>query len=249
MGDVIRTKHDDGVLELTFDRPQKKNAITFAMYGELSAALTEAESDAGVRAIVFTATGETFSAGNDVADFLAAGAHEGPLPPLVFLDKLVRATKPLVAAVLGNAVGIGATMLLHCDLVYASPTARLAFPFVDLGLVPEAASSLLLPRRVGQVVAAELLLLGAPVAAERARELGLVNAIVSEPELRDHARAQARALASKPPNALRISRALLRGDNDAITRRIAEEADHFARCLGSDEARDAFTAFLARRRG
>jgi enoyl-CoA hydratase/carnithine racemase len=247
MGDLIRTTHEGGVLELCFDRPQKKNAISFAMYSELAAGLADAERD-DVRCVLFTSSSETFSAGNDIADFLNAGGHEGPLPPIVFLHALARATKPLVAAVSGNAIGIGATMLLHCDLVYASPTAKLAFPFVDLGVVPEAASSLLLPERVGHAIAAELLLLGATVPAERARELGLVNAIVPPEELRDHARAQAKAIASKPPTAMRLTRALLRGDGSRIAARIDEEAAHFAKCLFSDEAREAFTAFLSRRR-
>jgi enoyl-CoA hydratase/carnithine racemase len=196
--------------------------------------------------VVFTAEGEGFCAGNDVSDFVS-GLGDDP-PAVRFIEKLVRMEKPMVAAVHGPAVGIGATLLLHCDLVYASETARLLTPFVSLGLVPEAGSSLLLPRRVGYAVAAEMVLLGVPIDAQRARDLGLVNAIIPAGELRAHALLQARALAQKPPSALRLSRQLLRGNLDETLARMREETAIFGACLASGEAQEAFSAFMERRR-
>jgi enoyl-CoA hydratase/carnithine racemase len=237
-----------GVLELRLDRAAKKNALTFAMYGALTAALEEGQADPSVRVALLAAHGETFCAGNDIADFLKPRDDFAAAPPSRFIEALVAFDKPLVAAVHGPAVGIGATMLLHCDLVYASPAARLRMPFVSLGLVPEAGSSLLLPRRVGDAVAAEMLLLGVWIDAERARELRLVNAILPSPtELVAFARARAEELAACPPRALRMTRALLRGDTEALRARIRSEAGAFAECLTSPEAKEAFTAFLERR--
>ena len=240
-----------GVLELRLDRAAKKNALTFAMYAALTEGLQQAQADPGVRAALITANGETFCAGNDIGEFLKPrddlpGSRAAP--PTRFIDQLVAFDKPLVAAVQGAAVGIGATMLLHCDLVYAAPTTRLRMPFVSLGLVPEAGSSLLLPRRVGDVVAAEMLLLGAWIHAERARDLRLINDIVpSVTELGPFARQRAEELAACPPDALRMTRALLRGDAATLRARIESEGAAFARCLTSPEAREAFTAFLERR--
>jgi enoyl-CoA hydratase/carnithine racemase len=236
-----------GVLEARIDRAAKKNALTFAMYTALTEALQQAHADPSVRAALITASGETFCAGNDIADFLKPREDFGAAPPSRYIEALVAFDKPLVAAVQGPAVGIGATMLLHCDLVYVSPTARLRMPFVSLGLVPEAGSSLLLPRRVGDVVAAEMLLLGAWIDAERARELRLVNAIVPSSELAPFARARAEELAASPPGALRMTRALLRGDSEALRARIQKEAAAFAESLRSPEAKEAFNAFLERR--
>jgi enoyl-CoA hydratase/carnithine racemase len=243
MSDVI-TDIRDGVLELTLDRARKKNALTGAMYGALCEGLAKAKGDPAVRAVVFSANGETFCGGNDVNDFMAGFSGDVP-PPLRFIHALVDFDKPMVAAVQGPAVGIGTTMLLHCDLVYASEAARLHVPFVSLGLVPEAGSSLLLPRRVGHAVAAEMILTGAPVDARRAKELGLVNEVIADP--RALARLKARELARQPPQALKMSRALLRGDPKELSARIAEESAQFAACLMGPEAREAFTAFLERR--
>jgi enoyl-CoA hydratase/carnithine racemase len=243
MTEVLVTR-SGAILELRLDRAGKKNALTFAMYQALTAALGQASADPSVRAALVTANGETFCAGNDIADFMTPRPDFGAAPPSRFIEALVAFDKPLIAAVHGPAVGIGATMLLHCDLVYASTTARLRMPFVSLGLVPEAGSSLLLPRRVGDAVAAEILLLGAWIDAERARELRLVNAVLpSSADLDAFARARANDLAA----ALRKTRALLRGDPTALRARIAEEAHGFAECLTSPEAREAFTAFLERR--
>ncbi len=236
-----------GVLEARLDRAAKKNALTFAMYAALTEALQQAQADASVRAALITANGETFCAGNDIAEFLNPRPDFGAAPPSRFIEALATFEKPLVAAVQGPAIGIGATMLLHCDLVYAAPTARLRMPFVSLGLVPEAGSSLLLPRRVGDAVAAEMLLLGAWIDAERARDLRLVNAIVPTVELGSFARQRAEELAACPPGALRATRALIRGDATLLRARIQSEAAAFAQCLTSPEAREAFTAFLERR--
>lgn len=247
--EISVTRHA-GVLELRLDRPDKNNAVTNAMYGVLVDGLASAAADRAIRAVLFTASGETYCAGNDVGDFMAVAAS-GRADSLVaprFVDAIAAFPKPMVAAVHGPAVGIGATMLLHCDLVYASPTARLHVPFVSLGLVPEAGSSLLLPRRVGHALAAEMILLGKPLEATRAREVGLVNAVVPVEELRAHALARAVELAAQPPGALRLSRALLRGDRADVAARIAEEGRHFLACLSGGEAREAFTAFVQRRK-
>jgi enoyl-CoA hydratase/carnithine racemase len=235
------------VVELRLDRAAKKNALTPGMYAALAGALRDARSDDAVRAVLLTASGETFCAGNDIGDFLTRSA-EGAVAPSAFIEALVEFDKPLVAAVQGPAVGIGATMLLHCDLVYASASTRLRMPFVSLGLVPEAGSSLLLPRRVGDAIAAEILLLGAWIDADRARELRLVNAVLpSTSELTAFARARTVELASSPPGALRATRDLVRGDRVALRERVREEARVFAQCLTSREAKEALSAFLERR--
>jgi enoyl-CoA hydratase/carnithine racemase len=243
----IVVAREGAVLELRIDRAAKKNALTFAMYRALTEALRAGQSDPAVRAVLLTGSGETFCAGNDIADFLAPRDDFAAAPPSQFIEALVTTEKPLVAAVHGPAVGIGATMLLHCDLVYASTTARLRMPFVSLGLVPEAGSSLLLPRRVGDAVAAEMLLLGAWIDAARAKELRLVNAVLHADELVPFARARAGELAASPPAALRATRALLRGDRAGLRAQIGQEAQAFAHSLTSPEAKEAFTAFLERR--
>jgi enoyl-CoA hydratase/carnithine racemase len=237
-----------GVVELRLDRVAKKNALTHAMYTALTGALREARVDPAVRAVLLTANGETFCAGNDIGDFMARSDGVGSSAGSLYIEGLVDFDKPLVAAVQGAAIGIGATMLLHCDLVYVSSNARLRMPFVSLGLVPEAGSSLLLPRRVGEAVAAEILLLGAWIDAERAKELRLVNAVLpSTSELAAFARARAEELASSPPSALRLTRALLRGDREVLRARVQEEGRVFAERMTSPEAKEAFTAFFERR--
>jgi enoyl-CoA hydratase/carnithine racemase len=196
--------HDrpDGVRLIRLDRPEKKNALTGAMYDAMRDALAQADSSERIGAIVFAGAPGAFSAGNDLADFVA-GARKPftEAPALHFIRQLARTTTPMVAAVDGIAVGIGTTLTLHCDLVYASPAARFRMPFVELGLVPEAASSYLLPRRVGILKATELLLLSQPFDAEEALRLGLVNAIAPSDLLLDHALAQAARLAALPPGA------------------------------------------------
>ncbi len=237
-----------GVLELCFNRPDKKNAITGAMYGALTAALKDASTRSTVRAVLVTGEGNIFTAGNDIKDFLAmSGGGLDGAPPGRFIRALATFSKPLVAAVNGPAIGIGTTLLLHCDLVYASPAASLSVPFVDLGLVPEAGSSALLPLRVGFARAAALLLLGEPMEAEAARAAGLVNAVVPAGDLLEHARAQARKLAAKPPAALAATRVLMRSEPGALLAQMDREAAAFSEALRGAEAREAFTAFLERR--
>jgi enoyl-CoA hydratase/carnithine racemase len=243
----ILVSRSAGVVEICLDRAAKKNALTGAMYHAMTEALAAADADPAARAVLLTAHGETFCAGNDIADFLEPRADILESPAQRFIAGLVQFSKPLVAAVHGAAVGIGTTMLLHCDLVYASTTARLRTPFVSLGLVPEAASSLLLPARVGHAVASEMLLLGAWIDAARAERLGLVNAVLpSAPELLAFARERAGELAKSPPGALQMTKALVR-DRPAMTARAREEARCFAERLTSPEAREAFSAFLERR--
>ena len=246
MTDDIEISRDGAVLSAAFARPQKKNAITGLMYEALIEAFETAERDASVGALVLSGKGGVFTAGNDIADFLAVAMHEaGEFPAWRFVSKLAEFEKPLVAAVDGLAIGVGTTLLFHCDLVYATPEARFQTPFVDLGLVPEAGSSLLAPQRFGRAKAAELLLLGEPFGAEEALRLGLVNAIVPESELLVHAMEKAAALAAKPREALLATRRLMRGDNEALKAQMAEESHAFSLALKSPEAHAAFQAFLA----
>jgi enoyl-CoA hydratase/carnithine racemase len=246
--DHVTWERRDRVLEVRLNRPDKRNALTDAMYRALLAAFDEAEADGAVRALLITGNGEAFTAGNDLNDFLAF-AQRGAEPAAArFIRRLTRFAKPLLAAVHGAAVGIGTTLLLHCDLVVAAPSARLQLPFVNLGLVPEAASSLLLPRLVGLQRASEMLLLGEPIDAERALALGLVNRVVPEAELLPTARDLAAAIAARPPHAVRLTRALLRGDGEALRQRIDEELVAFNDQLASPELREAATAFLEKRK-
>jgi enoyl-CoA hydratase/carnithine racemase len=244
MTDGVARLIDKGVMELRLDRPDKKNALTAAMYHALSEGLAEASADPAITAVLITGEGPAFSAGNDIKDFLAPG---GAGAALDFIRLLAAFDKPIVAAVQGIAVGVGTTMLVHCDLVYATPDARFLLPFVGLGLVPEAASSLLLPARIGRAKASAMLLLGEPLDAAEAERAGFVTAIVPAETLRDHARAKALALTRMPPTALAATRALVRGDGVAVAARIEEEADLFGKLIQSAEAREAFTAFLEKR--
>ena len=248
MSELIETGVRNGVLTLRFNRPQKKNAITRPMYTALADAMAAGEATDDVGAHLFLGAPGTFTAGNDLADFLARDGHPSPDAPVqAFLETVVGARKPLIAAVDGLAIGIGTTLLLHCDLVYASPAAKLSTPFIDLGLVPEAASSLLLPERCGHAVAFELLCLGATFGAERALRAGLVNEIVPADLLEAHATEAAERLARKPRRALMLSRGLLRGDGKRVRTRMREEFAHFSERLQSAEAREAFAAFLEKR--
>jgi enoyl-CoA hydratase/carnithine racemase len=198
--------------------------------------------------VVFAGSGGVFTAGNDIADFLEASAEPGEFPAFTFIKTLAACETPLVAAIEGIAIGIGATMMLHCDLVYVAPGTVFRLPFVDLGLVPEAASSLLLPRRAGMAKAAEFLLLGEAFGAEEAVRLGLANAIVPACELRGFAIEKASRLATKPRAAIAATRRLMRGDGEEILARIEEEARLFSTALRSEEACAAFAAFLGHAR-
>jgi enoyl-CoA hydratase/carnithine racemase len=244
--DLVQTAREGGVTRITLARPDKKNALTGAMYEAMMAAFREAEADEGVGAILVAGSGGSFTAGNDIGDFLAFASQPGAAPPFRFVRALASLEKPLVAAVEGVAVGIGTTLLLHCDLAFAAPTARFRMPFVDLGLVPEAGSSLLLPQRVGHAKAAELLMLAEGFDAAEALRLGLVNAVVPADALAAHAMDRARALAAKPRAAMLATRRLLRGDRAALMAAIDAEAEAFGRALASEEARAAFMAFLSR---
>ena len=240
----VKITRDGAVLCVTFDRPDKKNALNRAMYMAATAALRQADGDPSIGAIVFAGSGGAFTAGNDIADFVEAGAGPGEFPAFTFIKALAACEIPLVAAIEGIAVGIGATMMLHCDLVYVAPGTVFRLPFVDLGLVPEAASSRLLPRRIGMAKAAELLLLCEPFDAEEAVRLGLANAVVPACELHDFALERAARLATKPRAAIAATRRLMRGDGKEILARIEEEARLFSTALRSDEACAAFAAFL-----
>jgi enoyl-CoA hydratase/carnithine racemase len=245
----IRTETKDGVLRIEIDRPDKKNALTAAMYQAMADAIKAAEADSKVRAVLIHGKADLFTAGNDLQDFLDNPPRDDHRPVFQFLYGISQAQKPIVAAVAGAAVGIGTTMLLHCDLVYAAPNARLQLPFVNLGLVPEAASSLLLPALVGYQRAAELLLLGEPFTAQKGKEIGLVTEVVPEDQLFDIAMAQAKKLAGKPAASLRLTKQLMKqGQAAAVAQRIKLESDHFGERLASPEAKEAFSAFLEKRK-
>lgn len=246
MTDSITVTDSDGTRLIRMDRPQKKNALTLAMYTAMAEAIRTGEQDEKILSFVVAGAPGAFCAGNDLNDFLTLSGTSGT-PILAFIDAILRATKPVIAAVDGVAVGIGTTMLLHCDLVYASPASRFQLPFVNLGLVPEAASSLLLPRRIGHQKAAELLLLGEPFDAAAAQGFGLVNAVVEADGLLDHALGVARKLAAKPQGAIRRTKALLKADLDTVAARVDQEAREFDLCLRSDELREAVAAFREQR--
>jgi enoyl-CoA hydratase/carnithine racemase len=242
----VKITRDGAVLCVTFDRPDKKNALNRAMYMAATGALRQAGGDRSIGAVVFAGSGGVFTAGNDIADFLEPRAEPGEFPAFTFIKALAACETPLVAAIEGMAIGIGATMMLNCDLVYVAPGTVFRLPFVDLGLVPEAASSLLLPRRVGMAKAAELLLLCEPFDAEDAVRLGLANAIVPARELRGFAIERAGQLATKPRAAIAATRRLMRGDGEEILARIEDEARLFSAALRSEEACVAFAAFLGK---
>ena len=245
----IRTETADGVLTLTFDRLDRKNAITAAMYQTLADALVAAETDPAIRVIVLAGHESVFTAGNDLEDFMKNPPKDESAPVHQFLRAISTASKPLIASVSGAAVGVGTTMLLHCDLVYASETAKLSMPFAQLGLCPEAASSLLLPQLAGYHRAADKLLFGEPFDANEARELGLVNRVLPAGELDAFVRTQARKLTLLPPAALRATKRLMKeGATPQIAERMSVEGKQFGEMLRAPEAREAFTAFFEKRR-
>jgi enoyl-CoA hydratase/carnithine racemase len=247
MSDHILVSQADGVCELRLNRPDKRNAITFAMYDALWDAMVRAEADDSVRAILLSGAGASFTAGNDLMDFMNRPPSTSEQGPARFIRLLPKIRKILVAAVHGSTVGIGVTMLLHCDLVLAARGARLSMPFVKLGLVPEAASSLLLPRLIGHQRAAELLLLGTPIDSAAALNFGLVNRVVEDDVLLEEARALARTVAEQPAGALRATKQLLRSET-GVTARIEEEMLAFQERLGSAEFKSAVQAFFGKGR-
>jgi enoyl-CoA hydratase/carnithine racemase len=249
MTDYVRSDVSNGVLTLTLNRPEKKNALTREMYEALADGIDGAGQNPDIRCVLIQAEGDTFTAGNDLSDFAAANRGEpdsvrsGGNPMLVALS---RATTPLVAAVNGRAVGVGTTMLLHCDLVFVSDDALLTTPFVNLALVPEAASSLTLPARIGHARAFSMFVLGEAVDAKKAVDWGIANAACPAAELRKRARAAADAIAARPASAVTITKALMR-DPAAMAARMEAEGVHFAKQLKSADAREAFAAFAAKR--
>jgi len=247
--DQIKTERKDGVLRITIDRPEKKNALTAAMYLALAEAVNQGDAEQAVRVMLLHGNGDSFTAGNDLEDFLANPWRGDSLPPAVqFMLAVARARKPVVAAVQGPAVGIGLTILLHCDLVYAADNARLIAPFVNLGIVPEAGSTLLLPELLGYQRAAELLMLGAPIGARRAYELGLVNAVVAPDQLLPTALGAAQLLAEKPAAALIATKSLMKKTRrQELERAMQDEVAVLGERLDSPETREALTAFRQKR--
>jgi enoyl-CoA hydratase/carnithine racemase len=244
---IIEAK--DRVLRIEIARPDKKNALTLAMYAAMADALAAADGDPKVRVALIHGARDCFTAGNDLKDFLDRPPHSETGPTTRFLRGIANFGKPLLAAVNGAAVGIGTTMLLHCDLVYAAPGARFQLPFVPLGLVPEAGSSFLLPYIAGYQRAAELLLLGQPFDADKAYVAGFVTAIVPEKDLLERARAGALAIAALPPAAVRATKALMRGRfAKRVSEAMTDEGKVFSERLASPEAREAMTAFFEKRK-
>jgi enoyl-CoA hydratase/carnithine racemase len=250
MSEHVRVERDGAVLAITLARPERRNAITVAMYAALADAIEQAADDGSIRAITFRGEGQDFAAGNDLADFLAAAPRlDNDIPVWRLLRALATCEIPLIAAVHGNCVGIGTTMLLHCDLVLADEGARFSLPFVDLGLVPEAASTLLLPRLAGRRRSARYLLLAEPFGAEEALEIGFISHVVAADGLDGALATTVQALLGKPPEALRRTQRLLRlGTQDEILERMKLESDEFADRLASAEVKEAISAFFEKRK-
>ena len=248
MSDIL-SHTEDGVLTLTFNRPDKKNSITSAMYAALADALTAARGDAAVRVALIQGHAAVFSAGNDIGDFLHQPPAGTDSPVFRFLHAIAAFEKPLLAAVCGPAVGVGTTLLFQCDQVYAGDNAAFSMPFVNLGLCPEAASSLLAPQLMGYHRAAEALLMGEPFMAEAALEIGLVNRVLPPTETNAYAQAQARKLAAKPLSSLVETKRLMKKAQAALVpQQMAEEGASFRRMLGEPAAKEAFSAFMDKRR-
>jgi enoyl-CoA hydratase/carnithine racemase len=246
-GDIAVT--DDGAVRLIrLNRPQKKNALTRAMYTTITQAIREADLSEAIRCSVIAGAPGVFCAGNDIADFL--NASEGGLDPRghEFLLALARRRKPMVAAVNGIAIGVGTTLLLHCDHVVAGSGATLSTPFLKLGLIPEAGSTLLAPMRMGYARAFSMLVMGRPLTAEEAKSAGIVNVVVDAAQVDDLALQAAREIAALPPRSLAVTRGLMRSHLDDVVKQIETESAHFKDLLQSDEARAAFQAFLARKK-
>jgi enoyl-CoA hydratase/carnithine racemase len=246
----IQTSKANGILTIAFNRPEKKNAITAAMYQMMADALKDGEADDAVRVILITGKPEIFTAGNDLEDFMRNKSVEaGDRPVAQFMRALSGAGKPVIAAVAGNAVGIGTTMLMHCDLIYAADNAKFSMPFTQLGLCPEFASSMLFPQMVGYPRAAEKLLLGEAFSAQEAYEMGMVNRVMPALELDAFVQAQAAKLAALPASSLRVTKRLMKDAQAVlIQERMQEENRHFGAMLGAPEAKEAFAAFFEKRR-
>jgi enoyl-CoA hydratase/carnithine racemase len=245
----IEVTRRGAVLEIAFARPARKNALTHAMYEALGQAVRSGEEDEAVRAILFHGSQEAFTAGNDIADFIERPPAGTEAPVYGFISAVLAGSKPLVAAVNGPAVGIGTTLLLHCDLVYAGDNARFSLPFTNLGLLPEFGSSFLLPLIAGYHRAAELLLLGEPFGPEQALAAGIVTRVVPAAETLATARAAADKLCALPPKSVRLTRSLMReAHRDALIARARLESDHFRDMLREGPAREALKAFMEKRK-
>src|SRR5262245_38998842 len=248
MPDVL-ISNDGPVRKIRMNRPDKKNALTLAMYGAMAAAIEDASSGGSVRCVLIAGAPEVFCAGNDLNDFVTMAQSGGLGEQIIrFLHALARCEKPMVAAVGGAAVGVGTTMLLHCDQVIAADNAVLMTPFVSLGLLPEAGSSLIAPRLMGHARAFSLLVMGKPLTAEEAKGAGIVNMVVPAGEVDAQALAVAREIAALPPESVTAARRLMRGSVEEIVARIDEEAESFKMRLASPEAQKALAAFLNRKR-
>jgi enoyl-CoA hydratase/carnithine racemase len=245
----ILGSRDGAIFVIEFNRPQRRNAITAQMYTQLADAIEQAEADASVRVLLVHGQAEAFTAGNDIEDFMQRPPLAEDTPVFRFLRVMSGARKPIVAAVNGPAVGIGTTLLLHCDLVYAGDDTRFQLPFVGLGVVPEFASSYLLPLVAGYQRAAELLLLGEPFGAEKAREAGFVTAVTAPAETLERAREAARRLAALPEKSVRLAKELMKAPHrDAVQAQLRVEGAHFREMLREPAAREALSAFLEKRK-
>ena len=247
MSEELIVTRAQGVMEIRSNRPEKKNALTRAMYDGVAAAFAEAEADPAIRVMLLTGTGDTFTSGNDIRDFQQRAASRNSSAASPFLMKLSTLTKPLIAAVNGAAIGVGTTMLAHCDLIVAARSARFVMPFTRLGLVPEAGSSLLFTQLLGHQRASAMLLLGDALDAETARDAGFVYQVVEDADLMDAARALAQRLVALPPQAIRQTKQLMRRGRPNLADRIPEELELFRQRVASPEAGEAFAAFMEKR--
>ena len=249
MSEAVRSEMIDGVFHLEMARPEKKNALTAAMYQTMADALATADADPAVRVILISGAGGNFTAGNDLADFLETPPLEETAPVFRFINGFANLQKPFVAAVEGVAIGVGTTLLLHCELVYAGSAARFALPFANLGLTPEAASSLLLPLRAGHARAAEMLMLGEVFSSQTALDVGIVNAVLPDGQVLDHALERCRKLTAQPAASLRLTKQLMKRAQQAlIAETMRVEAEVFKQRLLSPDAKEAFAAFFEKRK-
>ncbi len=248
----ILTQINDGILTINFNRPEKKNAITFGMYEAMANAINASNDDKNVSVILITGKPEIFTAGNDLEDFMkhAGSLASTEMPPVYqFMHALNDAQKPVIAAVSGGAVGIGTTLLMHCELVYAADNAKFSMPFTQLGLCPEFASSMVLPQIAGYQRAAEMLLLGEAFSAQQAHEMGLVNKVLPLEELLPYAEKQAAKIAALPAKSIRLTKSLMKANQpQAIREKMNEENAHFGAMLSQPEAREAMMAFFQKRK-
>jgi enoyl-CoA hydratase/carnithine racemase len=246
--DILTSKRNS-ILKIEFNRPEKKNSITSAMYQMMADAIKDGEDDKSVRVILFCGKPDIFSAGNDLEDFMNNKEDVTDRPVAQFMRNLSGAAKPVIAAVAGAAIGIGTTMLLHCDQIYAADNAKFSMPFAKLGLCPEFASSRLLPQIIGYQRTAELLFFGEAFSAREAFDMGLVNKVLTQEELLPYAYAQAAKLAALPPSSLRTTKGLMKARHvDAVTTQMMQESKHFSAMLQAPEAKEAFAAFFGRRK-